>query len=122
MITVPEYMRSYIDTVLFPLCKELSSTMVLHKKHSFIHTCTNRDNPNEHRTRAMRMITDPEYTRSYIDTVLTPLVKDLSSTMEKHRASQGSASIPYSAAILAYDILNEPEGTSWDLRLYSNYK
>jgi hypothetical protein len=75
-----------------------------------------RDSPNENRERAIRMITDPVYTMAYINTVLSPLVKELSSSKMDRQGT------PYSAAVLAYDILNEPEGTSWDSRLYSNYK
>jgi hypothetical protein len=76
-------------------------------------------NSTDNRTRAIRLIEDPTATQAYIDHALVPMIRSLDECM-----SQCNSDTPrrYHDNVLAWEVLNEPEGVSRDWRLYLNYQ
>jgi hypothetical protein len=74
-----------------------------------------RLNPVVNRDRTVRMVTDPGATRAYIDNALVPMLQALAAPMP-------GSDRTYLDAVLAWEVLNEPEGMSWYWRLYHNYQ
>jgi hypothetical protein len=75
------------------------------------------------------MISSAQATQAYIDSALVPLVKLLRASRlpaaaagNASSAGDASTSASYADALLAYEIFNEPEGITWEKRLYHNYQ
>jgi hypothetical protein len=75
-----------------------------------------RLNPIVNRERAIHMITTDKGTEAYIKNALTPMIQALKQPL----TPQGKED--YLDAVLSWEVLNEPEGISWDWRLYHNYQ
>src|SRR5690242_1969729 len=90
--------------------------IILLQHHAARPAC-HRFNPDLNRQRAIHMITTWTGTQAYIGHVVTPLVKHLRRTF----IPSSNRTRTYADAVLAYEVFNEPEGTSWDTRLYHNY-
>lgn len=77
-----------------------------------------RFNSVANRDRVIKMITDSTLTKQYINTAVIPLVKHFKGTV---MYTKGTTKYRYSDALIGYEIFNEPEGVSWETRLYHNY-
>lgn len=71
-----------------------------------------RFNSVANRARAVHMMTDDAATAAYINAALLPMIKGL----QDDAMSPGGA--PYTDAVLAWEVMNEPEGVSLYWRLY----
>jgi hypothetical protein len=70
-----------------------------------------RNNPESHRARAIHMISDDRATNAYIGNALVPMLQAL-----QQRMVPGGGR--YLDAVLAFEVINEPEGMSRYWRLY----
>ncbi|WIA16053.1 hypothetical protein OEZ85_012780 [Tetradesmus obliquus] len=73
-----------------------------------------RLNPEPHRTRAILMMSNNRATDAYIGNALLPMIKGLQERMQPGGPR-------FLDAVVAFEVLNEPEGMSHFWRLYKNY-
>jgi len=74
-----------------------------------------RCNPVEHRERALRIFEEDAALNAYVDRALKPMLAELGS------AKMADGRTPFSKAIAAWEIFNEPEEAAFDLEGNTDY-